>query len=166
MRSRAMQQGGIHYGSFMPARGHTVRCDCRHRPGVLEHGIMKSYNDRCDQRSSSLFAQRRADVDSDPGNRMRIARCQPYARRARVLPSHGGAMRSGCDACYAFVLPDQESSFGRPAASQRCGSDATFGHRGGGGACSSCTSCGRPVADRRLLAFAASRPRFLLHFRP
>ena len=67
----------------------TSSCDYSHRPGVLERWMMKGYNDRCDESSSSFIAKCRADVGRDPGNSLRHARRQPHASRARVLSPHG-----------------------------------------------------------------------------
>ena len=57
----------------------TPSCDSGHRPGVLAHLMIKSYNDRCDQSSSSLVAQHRADVGGESRYRMRASGRDPYA---------------------------------------------------------------------------------------
>ena len=58
----------------------TPSCDSGHRPIVLENRMMESYNDRCDQSSSSLVAEHRADVGGESRYRMRASGRDPYAR--------------------------------------------------------------------------------------
>ena|SRR6266705_2832851 len=70
--------------AYLLIRDHSVpdtpSCDSGHRPGVLEHRMMKSYNDCCDQRSSSLVAEHCADVGGESRYRMRASGRDAYAR--------------------------------------------------------------------------------------
>jgi hypothetical protein len=58
----------------------TTTCDSGHRPGVLKHCMIKGYNDRCDQSSSSLVAEHRADVGGESRYRVRASGRDPYSR--------------------------------------------------------------------------------------
>jgi len=58
----------------------TTRRDSGHRPIVLEHRMMKSYNDCCDQSSSSLVAEHCPYVGGDSRYRMRAPGRDAYAR--------------------------------------------------------------------------------------
>ena len=58
----------------------TTTCDSGHRPGVLKHCMMRGYNDRCEQSSTSLVAEHRADVRGESRYRMRASGRDAYAR--------------------------------------------------------------------------------------
>jgi hypothetical protein len=79
LENRAMMQKRI----YLLIRNNvpdTAACDSGHRPAVLEHCMMKSYNDCRDPTSRSVFAQHRADVGGKPRYRMRASGSYTYTR--------------------------------------------------------------------------------------